>query len=78
MIRINLAPVEARRGGGVSLPSFNLGILFGILAVLAVVGVGYTYYGRFAEEARLTNEISAGEVELQRLKTQIGQGTNLS
>lgn len=77
MIRINLAPIEARRGAGVSLPSFNLGFLFGILALLALAGVGYTWYGRFTEETRLTNDIRRGESELQRLKAQLGEGANV-
>ena len=48
MIRINLAPREARRrAGGFTLPSLSLGVgldlglIFGVLYVLAVLGVGY-------------------------------------
>jgi hypothetical protein len=44
MIRINLAPVEARRrmpSMSLSVPSFNLGILFGLLYVLTVAGLGF-------------------------------------
>lgn len=77
MIRINLAPIEARRGGGVALPSFNLGILFGLLALVAIVAVGYTWYGRFAEETKLTNDVRTGEIELQGLKAKLGQGANV-
>lgn len=77
MIRINLAPVEARRGGGTGLPSFNLGILFGILILVAILGMGYLWYGRFAEETKLANDVRTGEIELQRLKTQLGQGANV-
>ena len=79
MIRINLAPTEARGGGGgVSLPGFNnLGILFGILALLAIGAVGYLWYGRFAEETRLGNVVRDSEIELQRLNTQLGQGAHV-
>lgn len=78
MIRINLAPVEARgRRAGPALPSFNLGVLFGILGLLAIAGVGYMWWVRFSEESRLTNDIRAGEAELQRLKSQLGQGANV-
>jgi type IV pilus assembly protein PilN len=78
MIRINLAPVEARgRRAGPALPSFNLGVLFGILALVALAGVGYMWYLRFAEETRLAREIGSGEDELRRLKDKLGQGANI-
>jgi len=56
MIRINLAPIEARRrmpSMSLSLPSFNLGILFGVLYVLAVAGLGFYWYGLLSEESTL-------------------------
>ena len=77
MIRINLAPIEARRRGGVSLPTNYLGLIFGLLVVAALVGVGSMWYVRFMEETRLTNEVRTSEIELQRLKTQLGQGANV-
>ena len=49
MIRINLAPVEARRrmpAMSLSLPSFNLGILFGILYFVAVAGLANWHRSR--------------------------------
>ena len=56
MIRINLAPVETRRmpSVGLSLPSFNLGILFGLVYIVAVAGIGFYWYGLMSEEATLT------------------------
>jgi Tfp pilus assembly protein PilN len=78
MIRINLAPVEIRgRGVGPTLPSAPLGILFGVLIVVAIVGVGYLWLQRQAEETRLANDVRSAEIEVQRLKTQLGQGANL-
>lgn len=78
MIRINLAPIEARRGGGVALPSFfNLGTLFGFLILVAIVVLGSMWYGRLAEETKLTNDVRTGEAELQRIKAQLGQGANV-
>ena len=77
MIRINLAPVEARRGGGIALPSFNLGFLFGFLALVAIGVVAWTFWARKAEETRLVNDIRTGENELQGLKAQLGQGANV-
>jgi len=78
MIRINLAPVEARRGGGIALPSlFNLGTLFGVLALVAIVGVAWMWWVRTAEETRLVNDVRTGEIELQGLKVKLGQGANV-
>ena len=54
MIRINLAPVEARRtmpSMSLSVPSFNLGILFGLLYIVAIGGLGFYWYGLMSEES---------------------------
>ena len=73
MIKINLAPpVERRRG--VSLPSFNLGWLFGILWVVAVVVVAGWWWSLDGEVGRLQREITTQQVELDRLKQVIAAG----
>lgn len=79
-IRINLAPAEARRkrsSGGIALPGFNLGILFGIVYLLAGAGVAYAWWTLTSEEARLTQAVAATESELQTVRARIGEGANL-
>jgi Tfp pilus assembly protein PilN len=75
MIRINLAPIEARRrrpSMSLSMPSFNLGILFGIIYVLAIAGIGFYWYGLLSQESALTADIDRLNSELASLKTTIG------
>jgi type IV pilus assembly protein PilN len=80
MIRINLAPVEARRrisAVSLSVPSFNLGILFGLLYFVAVAGLGFYWYGLASEESRLTADVDRLNRELASLKTTLGQGAGV-
>ena len=81
MIRINLAPVEARgrRGPGfsLSLPSFNLGIAFAIVYVVAVGGVGYYWFSLQAEETRVAADVDRLNRELQSLKATLGAGASV-
>ena len=84
MIRINLAPGESRRrGAGFKLPSLslgvglNLGLVFGVAYVLAVAGLGYTWWSFSTEESRLHAEIARGNQELTSLKATLGQGANI-
>jgi Tfp pilus assembly protein PilN len=78
VIRINLAPLEARtrRGPGFSfpVPSFNLGILFGIVYVLAAGGMGYYWLSLQAEETRVAADVDRLNRELSSLKATLGQG----
>ena len=80
MIRINLAPGEARRRGAsmsFSLPSFNLGVLFGILYLVAVAGLGLYWYGLMSEESSLTADVDRLNRELASLKVTLGQGAGV-
>jgi type IV pilus assembly protein PilN len=80
MIRINLAPLEARRrmpSMSLSIPSFNLGILFGVLYVLAVAGLGFYWYGLLSEERALAADVDRLNRELASLKTTIGEGAGV-
>lgn len=80
MIRINLAPPETRRrrpGAGISLPSFNLGILFAIVYVAAIGGIGYYFMGLAAEEAKVTREVDKLTADLAVLKQKVGAGANV-
>ena len=81
MIRINLAPVEARtrRGPGFSfpVPSFNLGVLFAILYVLGAGGLGYYWYSLQAEETRIAADVDRLNRELTGLKATLGQGASV-
>ena len=80
MIRINLAPERARRrrvGLGLnlnfSLPAFNLGWLFGIVYLVALLGVGGYWWMLKLSEDRLRSEIAAAKREIDVLRVQIGQ-----
>jgi Tfp pilus assembly protein PilN len=81
VIRINLAPVEARarRGPGfsLSLPSFNLGVVFAILYVVAIGGVGYYWYSLQAEETRVAADVERLNRELVTLKAKLDTGANV-
>ena len=80
MIRINLAPLEARRSRpGISfpVPSFNLGIVFGVVYVLAFVGLGYFYLSLGAEETRVAGDVDRLNRELTALKATLGQGASV-
>ena len=80
MIRINLAPAEARRRrAGFKLPELriNLGIIFLVVYVLAGGGVGWWWWGLTADEKRLADEINQMNTENEALKTKINAGTNV-
>ncbi len=81
MIRINLAPVEARgrRGPGfsLSLPSLNLGVVFAIAYVAVVGGVGYYWFSLQAEETRVAADVDHLNRELQSLKATLGAGASV-
>ena len=81
MIRINLAPVETRRRRrqSLSLPALpvGLGLLFGIVYVVAVLGVGYSWWNLFSEKSRLIAENNRNAAEVESLKATLGQGANV-
>jgi Tfp pilus assembly protein PilN len=80
MIRINLAPLEARRrmpSVGLSLPSFNLGIVFGLLFAVAVAGLGIYWYTLVSEEHALAADVDRLNRELASLNTTLGQGAGV-
>lgn len=79
MIRINLAPETKRRRGLAltlpTLPAFNLGWLFGILYVIAVVGIGVYWWSLSGEESDLTVKVNRANQEMAQLKGAIGLGS---
>ena len=80
MIRINLAPETKRRGVGFTLPTlpaFNLGWLFLIVYIVAVVGIGVYWWTLSSEESRLNAEVDKANRELTELKIAIGQGSQV-
>jgi len=80
VIKINLAPPERRRGRPLfhlALPSFNLGVLFAIVYIVAVVGIGAVWAWRAAAESRLIAQVQKDRAELSVLKATIGQGAKI-
>lgn len=78
MIRINLAPTQARRRGfRLTLPRFNLGMVFGLVYLVAALGVGWSWWSDSAKESRLTADVARSTKELATLKETIGAGAKL-
>jgi type IV pilus assembly protein PilN len=81
VIRINLAPVETRRrsGPGFTMPALpvGLGLLFAVLYVVAVLGVGYSWWGLVSEKSRLIADNDRTAKEIDTLKATLGQGDNI-
>ena len=73
MITINLAPDrphhrgEARRG--LTLPSADLGVVFGVLYLVVVAGLGWYWMTLASEESRLRTEIVQATTTLDGLNT---------
>jgi Tfp pilus assembly protein PilN len=74
MIRINLAPPSAKGRGGLSIPSFNLGMLFGAVALGLVLVLGGWWWSLSAEITRLNTEIAENKKQADRLKVVIAEG----
>jgi type IV pilus assembly protein PilN len=80
MIKINLAPPERHRrrvGFQFELPSFNLGVLFAILYIVVVAGIGAVWVWRAAAESRLIAQVQKDKADLAVLKATIGQGAKI-
>jgi Tfp pilus assembly protein PilN len=79
MIKINLAPERGRRrkvgfkGIKLSLPAFNLGVLFGIVYLALLLVIGMYWFILMSSKANLTAEIDRANKDLALLKAQIGQ-----
>jgi len=73
-IRINLAPPVARKGFSLSVPSFNLGWLFGILFAVLLGALGMWWWGLESDMTRLNREIADNRTEVNRLKGLIAEG----
>jgi Tfp pilus assembly protein PilN len=74
MIRINLAPPSAKKGLGFSIPSFNMGMLFGGIALGLVLVLGGWWWSLSAEINRLNSEIAENKKQADRLKVVIAEG----
>ncbi len=81
MIRINLAPPEARakRGAGISLqvPEFDLGLVFAGVYLLTLLALGGWWWHLAAREATLIVQVQQEQTELDRLKAQAGQASKV-
>jgi type IV pilus assembly protein PilN len=74
MIKINLAPPAARKRLAISMPGFNLGILFGLLLVVLVAALGFWWWTLDAEVQDLNRQIADNQKEIARLKQVIAEG----
>lgn len=74
MIKINLAPPRAKKGFSFQVPTFNLGILFGILFATLLVVIGGVWWYFDSENTRLQNEIAENQREIDRLQVVIAEG----
>jgi type IV pilus assembly protein PilN len=74
MIRINLAPPSTKRRVSLSIPSFNLGMLFGAVALGLVLVLGGWWWSLSAEIKRLNTEIAENKKQADRLKVVIAEG----
>jgi Tfp pilus assembly protein PilN len=74
MIRINLAPPPTRRSVSLSIPSFNLGMLFGAVALGLVLVLGGWWLSLSVEIKRLNTEIAENKKQADRLKVVIAEG----
>lgn len=71
MIKINLAPPRARQGireFRLRMPSFNLGMLFLVVYLVAGTGIGAYWWSLSAAEARLAGEVQQAQRELATLQ----------
>jgi Tfp pilus assembly protein PilN len=75
MIRINLGPDRPRRGGGFTLrmPAVNLGLVFAIVYVLGLVGLGGYWMMLSSSETRLQAEVAQATTTLNALRARVGQ-----
>jgi Tfp pilus assembly protein PilN len=73
VIKINLAPPTAKKGREPG-QGINLGIVFGGLAVLLVVGLGAYWWALSSEASGLLREIEQSRAEVARLKPIIAEG----
>ena len=76
MIRINLAPERPRKGGAgfaIALPSFNLGLLFTVVYLVALGGIGWYWMKLSSDETRLRGAVAQATTTLNTLKTRVGQ-----
>lgn len=80
MIRINLAPPRARQSFGsfrFQMPGLNLGVVFLLLYVVVVGGLGAYWYQLHREQSRLTAEIDTAKRELKLLEPITTQATKV-
>ena len=74
MIRINLAPPSVKKGMGFSMPSFNLGMLFGGAALVLVLVLCGWWWILSSEIKRLNTEIAENKRQTEQLKAVIAEG----
>jgi Tfp pilus assembly protein PilN len=74
MIRINLAPPSTKSRVSFSIPSFDLGMFFGSVALGLVLVLGGWWWSLSAETKRLNTEIAENKKQADGLKVIIAEG----
>jgi Tfp pilus assembly protein PilN len=74
MIKINLAPPRQRKSLALSVTGPSLGLLFGVLSLVSILGIGGYWWTLTAEAARLERDIAAMTARLAQLKEAIAEG----
>lgn len=74
MIKINLAPPTTKKGISLAAPGLNLGLLFGVLFAVVVVGLGGWWVWLASDVSKLNAEITRNQAEANRLKGLIAEG----
>lgn len=77
MIRVNLAPPVEKRGPRFGVPRLSFGLVFAVIAVLLVAGLGGYWRYLVVEERRLASDIESGTRDLEALKTLVGQAAKV-
>jgi Tfp pilus assembly protein PilN len=74
MIKVNLAPPRQRKSLSLSVPGPSLGLLFGAVILLSIVGIGAYRWTLTAEATRLERQVDALTARLAQLKGVIAEG----
>jgi Tfp pilus assembly protein PilN len=75
MIRINLVSERSRQRPrrAITAPSFNLGLVFGVIYLAALGGIGFYWMSLSSDETRLQGQVAQATTTLDGLKVRIAE-----